>query len=313
MYESLGLEKGASDDEIKKAYRKLAMKHHPDKGGDADKFKAIQNAYDVLSDPEKRANFDRYGTVDEPVHANNVHEAFAHMFNGGHHFPFGGQQRGRRPNSQVDFTISLGESYHGVTKNLRITITKTCFACRKSCPHCNGLGQIHMQMGPMIIQQPCTLCHGAASRSNGCSECDAGNKKEHANISVSINPGAHDGNTIVIPGLGEQPKSPEETAGDLVVVIRVKEHPELKRRGDDLVWKVDKIPFEDTVVGTTLSCPHFDGPFDIDTRPWGVLDPRREYSVPGRGFKKGVGRLLVQFDILYPPASKRFSLGALKS
>ena len=135
-YEVLGVAKTAPDEEIKKAYRKLAIKHHPDKGGDPEQFKKVQGAYDILSDPEKKQNFDRFGTADGPPQGFPP-DIFSQMFGGGGGGnPFGFQHGGprgpvRRSNFDHELRVSFEESYRGTTRNMRITLDKTCFNCKK--------------------------------------------------------------------------------------------------------------------------------------------------------------------------------------
>ena len=127
MYDVLGLTKDATTDDIKKAYRKLAREHHPDKGGDAEKFKKVQEAYELLSDPEKRQNFDRFGTAEPPHQGPNPNDFFAQMFGGQNPFGFGGGgPRGpvKRANFDHELKVSFNESYHGATRNMRITLDK---------------------------------------------------------------------------------------------------------------------------------------------------------------------------------------------
>jgi DnaJ-class molecular chaperone len=313
-YEALGVPNTASDDEIKKAYRKLAIKHHPDKGGNPEEFKKIQGAYDILSDSEKKRNFDQFGSAEGPQGGpggfpGNPADMFAQMFGGG----FGFQQRSqgpvRRSNFDHEIKISFEESYRGATRNLRIVLDKTCFSCLKKCQQCGGRGQIHHAMGPMMFAQPCGACHGQGTSSSGCSGCQGGRKKEALNLELKIPPGIENGNVLVGHGLGEQPRKDGEEPGDIIFHIRVQEHPELMRQGLDLVWST-KISFKDSVEGTTIEIPHFDGPIRIDTADWGVLDPREDYVVPFKGFKVGdkVGRLRVSFNVQYPHGKTRYVL-----
>jgi molecular chaperone DnaJ len=312
-YEALGVQKGASDDEIKKAYRKLALRLHPDKPtGDAEEFKKIQGAYDILSDPQKKENFDRFGTPDGPqgggFPGNPFDAMFSQMFGGG---PFGGP-RGppRRPNKDHEIRISFEDSFRGLTKNLKITLSKPCMNCRSKCEVCHGRGvQIH-HMGPMAFQQPCGACEAQGSVFRGCEACGWRKRKlEPLNLELKIPPGVQNGNTIVAHGLGEQPLRPEEEPGDLVFHIKVEDHPEFMRQGHDLIW-THRISFEDSVNGKTLVIPHFDGPIHINTLEWGVLDPREDYIIANKGFKVGdeVGKLRIAFNVVYPPAKVRFTL-----
>lgn len=314
-YGTLGIQKGASEDEVKKAYRKLAMKHHPDKGGDPEQFKKIQGAYDILSDSQKRQNFDQFGNAGGPQGPQGFPggfpaDMFSQMFGGGGGNPFAGfgGPKGpvRRANHDHEISISLEESYRGLSKNLRLSLAKPCMACRKKCPQCQGRGAVHIQMGPMQLQQPCPACGGQGAARTGCQECSMkGQKIEVLNLELKIPAGIENGNTIVCAGLGEQSLNPGEEAGDLVFHIKVMEHQELMRQGNDLIWHT-RISFQDSVNGKKVKVPHFDGPIEIDTSEWGVLDPRSDYIIPNKGFKGG--KLRVSFNVIYPHAKRKFIL-----
>lgn len=307
MYEALGLTKDATDADVKKAYRKLAMKNHPDKGGDPEEFKVVQNAYDVLSDPQKRANYDRFGHPDGPQHGHHGGHGFEDMMSQ----MFGGMRRHagpmKRQNHQHALKVSLEESYHGVRKTIKITVQQNCFACRKSCAACGGRGTTILQMGPMTLQQACGACQGTGTGGSvGCAECTGGTKPVSHDVVINIEAGVTDGAAIAVPGMGEQAKAPGEVPGDLIIVISIARHPTFERRGNDLVWTTH-MSFEDSVNGTILTVPHFAGAVELDTAAWGVVDPRREYKVAGKGFPGG-GDLLIKVDVRYPDATKRFKL-----
>lgn len=307
-YETLGLSKGVSDVEIKKTYRKLAMKHHPDKGGDPEQFKKIQTAYDILSDPQKRQNFDQFGTTDGPPNGfpGGFPDIFTNIFGGG-----GSRGPVRRANHDHDIIITMEESYRGLRKNLKLTLSKPCQACNQKCQHCGGRGSIQLQMGPMAFNQPCPGCGGQGYGRSGCAECShKGFKYEQLNIELKIQPGSATGEAIVCHGLGEQPNGPKDEPGDLIFHIKVQDHPHFMRQGDDLIWTT-KISFEDSVKGKEIRIPHFDGEIVIDTKDWGVLDPREDYIIPKKGFK-GTGNLRVLFDVVYPPAQIRFNLARIE-
>ena len=299
-YETLGLSQGASEDDIKKAYRKLAMKNHPDKGGDADAFKKIQGAYDVLSDGQKRQHYDMFGSEPAQQDAAMHHQMFTQMFSQMH--PFGPPRGGavRRNDSNHVMTISLEEAYRGTAKNLKVTVAKTCFDCQRRCPACRGSGQVQRQLGPMVIQAPCGDCGGVGTSYAGCSKCAGGAVRESVNVFVQVPAGVDNGAIVSYAGLGEQPKAEGELPGNLLIMIRIEDHPAFTRSCDaDLTWTAH-VTFENSVMhASKVVCPHFDGPLPIDTRQWGVLDPRRTYRVPGKGFKAG-GDLVVSFDIVYP-------------
>lgn len=318
MYDVLGLDRSASDADIKKAYRKLAREHHPDKGGDAEKFKKVQEAYEVLSDPQKRSNFDQFGSAEgPPQHAGGGFppDLFAQMFGGGFGFP-GAHHRGgpvRRPDHDHEIRISMEESYRGASKNLKLTLTKPCMSCRKKCQQCGGRGNVHMQMGPMAFQQPCPPCGGQGHARTGCAECNhKGHRLENLNLELKIVPGSETGDVITCHGLGEQAQGPKEEPGDLKFHIKVQEHTEFMRQGIDMVWTT-RISFADSVIGKEIRIPHFDGEIVLNTSEWGVLDPREDYTIPAKGFQVGhnKGRLRVSFNIIYPPANVRFNLSKL--
>jgi molecular chaperone DnaJ len=298
LYEDLGVSKDAGPDEIKKAYRKLAREHHPDKGGDAEKFKKVQEAYEVLSDPEKRQNFDQFGTAEGPPPSPFPPDMFASMFGGFAPQP----QRGPRRRADHEHTvrISLEEAYRGASRNLRVSLSKPCSSCLASCKQCGGRGQIHHQMGPFAMAQPCGGCMGRGRACSGCNDCSfKKNIIQNLNFELRIPKGTRSGTVITARGLGEQPWDASEEAGNLHFNIQVDDHPIFMCMGDDLVWHV-KISFEDSVHGLTLKVPHFDGEFTVDTRQWGPLDPRRDYVMPFKGFIQGRGSLKIGFDINYP-------------
>jgi DnaJ-class molecular chaperone len=310
MYDVLGLTKDASPEDIKKAYRKLAREHHPDKGGDPEKFKKVQEAYETLSDPQKRTNFDQFGTADENHQGfpPNMNDVFAQMFGGA----FGGP-RGpvRRADHHHEIKLSLEETYRGTTKNMKITLAKTCFACQRKCPQCRGSGTIHVQMGPMAFKQPCPACGGQGGSASGCHECNFKSKKfEQLNLELKIPAGIEEGNTLVAAGLGEQPQRQGEDPGDLVFHIKIKSHPSLMRMGRDIVFS-SKISFEESVLGKKLVVPHFDGPIEVDLSEYGVIDPRKDYFVHGKGFVPG-GHLRMSFDVVYPTPSTKFNLSLVE-
>lgn len=303
-YDVLGLTPDASTDDIKKAYRKLAREHHPDKGGDPEKFRKVQEAYEVLSDPQKRQNFDQFGSPEGNPNGSHPNDIFSQMFGGA----FGGP-RGpvRRADHHHELKIKLEEAYRGLTRTFKVTLVKPCFACRKKCQHCHGRGSVQIQMGPMAFSQPCPACGSLGGGSIGCQDCNFKSKKfEPLNLELKIPAGVEDGATLVAGGMGEQPQKPGEDPGDLIFSVKIQDHPELMRQGRDIVFST-KISFEDSVNGKVVQIPHFDGPIEVNTSDWGVLDPREDYIIPGKGFIPG-GRLRVSFNIIYPNSKLKFNL-----
>ncbi|NBS67521.1 J domain-containing protein [bacterium] len=307
LYDDLGVSREASIDDIKKAYKKLAMKHHPDRGGDQEAFKKISHAYEVLSDQEKRRVYDMTGSdTGEPqgfpagFAGGGPFDMFMNMFRGNQGAP------GHRGDVQHTIQISLEEVYHGTEKHLKVETVKSCFACQSKCSQCQGSGQVQRSMGFMMMSSPCPACKGAGRNSSGCPGCNfTREKKDKHELSIKIEPGTQDGDHVVVPHLGEQARTPDEVSGNLIIQFRVKRHPVFLREGNDLLM-IHKMSFTDSVNGTIFTVDHFSGPVRICTQDFGVIDPRQKYKIPGKGMKNG--DLYVIFDLQYPPPTTRYVL-----
>lgn len=309
-YQTLGVERSASIDDIKKAYRKLAMKYHPDRqGGDPEKFKAINQAHETLSDPEKRNRYDQFGT-DEPGGGSggpDMSEFFQNMFG------VQRQQNGRRNDHQHVVDLSLEEVYTGTAKTIRITTTRPCFACLRKCGQCNGSGFItgvqNMGFISQMLQRPCPACQAAGQIPTGCAQCEhKRTTTQVVTLNMNIPKGVTDGTARKIDGLGEQPRSPNERPGDLIVVFRIKAHPKFERNGNDLRYKLT-VTLEEAINGFTFTVPHFGGPLTLKTHDLApVIDPRRDYRVDGKGLTED-SNLYLNFDVQFPrDPSLRFKL-----
>lgn len=310
-YETLGVDRDASVDEIKKAYRKLAMRHHPDKpGGDAEKFKKINQAHEILSDSGRRARYDQFGTDEGPPPGGpgpDISQIFEQMFAGR-----GGPGNGR--DHQHVVSLSLEEVYTGVTKTMKITVTRPCFSCLVRCTPCNGTGAtqtMNHMFGPFgqMFSRPCQACQGAGKVPKGCSAC-GGQKGVTNTVTVNINVGRgiEDGTMQRIEGLGEQPRTPNERPGDLIIVFRIKPHPVFERHGNNLRYK-QTITLKESIEGFGFTIPFFDGPFSFHTHDLAsVIDPRRDYEVKGKGLTPD-SNMYLNFDVQYPrDISARFTL-----
>lgn len=293
LYDTLGVARDAQPDEIKKAYRKLAMKHHPDKGGDPELFKKISHAYDILSDAQKRTVYDQTGS-DSGEQMPDPFAMFKGMF---------GQRQNKRQNHEHHIGVTLDDIYHEVEKKIRVELTKACNGCIRKCTPCNGQGFFSQSMGFMAFQQPCPECKGSGQVSAGCPMCNFKKyTKENREAKFKVGP---DTDVIFLAGLGEQTVKTDDIAGDLILRIIRKPHPVFTLEGIDLVM-TQKITFVESVNGTIIAVPHFGGEFKISTQDWGILDPRRRYRVSGKGLKGG--DLYVNFDIQYPPPHVRYVL-----
>ncbi len=320
-YDTLGVAKGASKEEIKRAYKKLAVQNHPDKGGDPEKFKEISNAYQILSDDDKRDRYDQLGDDGfnnmaggggDPFNGMDAHHIFEQMFGGGmggmpFHFDFGfggGGPRGpiKKKTHLHPIRISLGDAYNGVHKTIKVSVQRNCTKCREMCHNCQGRGQVtdmrRMGFITQMMQRACDRCQGTGSTSKGCNDCEGqGTYREEKKLELHIPSGVQSGHKLVFEGLGEQAMNENEIAGDLVFEIHVSPHEHFQRNGDDLLYNTT-ISFADSVVGKTISIPHFSGTVEVATHEFGILQPNKPYIIPGKGMPNG--NLVLTFHIKYP-------------
>lgn len=223
-YEILGLEKDASEADIKKAYKKLAMKYHPDKGGDEEKFKEISGAYSTLSDKDKRQQYDRFGTVDSSdMSMNDFHDIFSNIFGGdnplfGNMFPHMNRQAKPKDKS-ITLYVTLEEVYQG--KQIPYRLLKKKWKQGKTCPHCNGKGRISetLRIGPMLTQniRECVHCQSMGEIFEETTATITENI-----IKIPLPPGIPDGHRLAIRQEGDQYGS--GTPGDVIVTVRYKPH-----------------------------------------------------------------------------------------
>ena len=241
LYSVLGLSKGADTEDIRKAYKALAREHHPDKGGDPEKFKELSQAHEILSDDGKRRNYDITGSIsDQPQVQHNpfgMPDAFSQMFGG--MFPGGGlnanaprRREGKSPGKNQDIPLRLDDFYKGRNLNIKLGRQCTCKVCKghggsstEMCRQCNGRGQLNqmINMGPiqMMAQTPCPPCSGKGQQSVGrCASCAGrGMTHEEKIMEVKVEPGMMPGNTIVFSGMcSDHPQFTE--AGDVTVILR---------------------------------------------------------------------------------------------
>ena len=282
-YEVLGVNRDASDDDIKKSYRKLAMKFHPDRNPDKPKseeqFKEAKQAYEILSDAEKRTAYDQYGHagVDPSAAAGaggfrSAGGDFSEMFGDIFGDIFGGGQRSnvyRGADLRYNLEISLEQAARGTETRIRIPTMEECATCHGSgakpgtepttCPTCGGHGQVRMQQGFFSLQQTCPRCHGSGKIvQSPCSTCHgAGRLKQHKTLSVKIPAGIDEGDRIRLAGEGEAGLN-GGPAGDLYVVIHLQPHPVFQRDHNDLHCEMP-ISFTTAALGGEIEIPTLDG------------------------------------------------------
>jgi molecular chaperone DnaJ len=285
-YEVLGVAKNASDEDIKKAYRKLAMKHHPDRNPDdkgaEEKFKEAKLAYEILSDSDKRAAYDQFGHAGIDQQAgmgggygggSGFSDAFSDIF--GDIFGGGGGGGGRRDrvyrgaDLRYNLEIGLEEAARGTETKIRIPTLEECGVCHGSgakpgtqpstCTTCGGHGQVRIQQGFFSVQQTCPRCGGTGKMvADPCTSCHGeGRVKKHKTLSVKIPAGVDSGDRIRLGGEGEAGVN-GGPSGDLYVVIHLKEHPVFKRDGNDLHCEMP-ISFATAALGGEVDIPTLEG------------------------------------------------------
>ena len=325
LYDLLGIQRGASKDEIKKAYKKKALETHPDRGGDPELFKQINNAYNILHGDDTRERYDQLG--DERFEASQAgggggmhvdpNDIFNQFFGGGFNFHFNRNNgMDEQPNTKCGnhkhvFKIAMSEAYSGTRKTIKLVLQKTCMRCIDRCYACQGRGQIteirRMGIFTQMLNRPCGQCNGSGTvskSSNGCTECNGGVRyNDEKIISLDIPPGVETGHSIVLEGLGEQPTRQGEQSGDLHIEVFVHPHERFTRDRNDLHIRIP-ITLRDSIVGTTIEIPHFSGGFQVDTSELGILQPSKQYVIKGKGMpihgKNDHGNLIMNFDIQYP-------------
>ncbi len=327
-YETLGVSKTASADEIKSAYRRLAKKYHPDVNPNnkeaEEKFKEVNAAYEILSDPKKKANFDRFGSADGPSFGGGAGGAggagfggfdfsgfggfsdiFENIFDqGGIDSIFGGRRARARANRGTDIVIdcdiSFEESCNGTSKNIIFNRNERCPDCHgtgarddnslQTCSYCHGAGQVKQaqRLGGLVIENTttCPVCHGTGKIiTDKCRTCAGkGSFKKQVSSVVNIPAGIDDGQTLTITGEGNMAEGPAGISGDLQIRIHVAKHPILMREDFDLYMELP-ITFTQAILGTKVKIPVIGGYMDLE------IPPNTQNGTLRRIRGKGVKRL----------------------
>ena len=326
-YEVLGVARDASTGDIKKAYRQLAMKYHPDRNpGDSeaeDKFKEASEAYSVLGDEEKRKLYDRYGHAglkgnnrgfgDFSFFSDSVFSDFGDIL--GSFFGFGGGGRdGARRGRDIgmEFNITMEEAFKGIEKEVELKRERNCEICDGSgnepgrpietCQQCGGSGKTRVTHGFFSIASTCPVCDGKGKIIRyPCKSCNGkGRALEPRKIKVNLPAGVASGNRLRVSGEGEGGFNGGRS-GDLYLIINVEEHDKFKREGNDLIYTLD-ITFAQAALGDDIKIETFDGTEKIKIHP--ESQTGKIIRLKGKGFKNvnswGKGDLLVILNVVTP-------------
>jgi molecular chaperone DnaJ len=351
-YETLGVAKGAGEDDLKKAYRKMAKQYHPDANpGDKtaeEKFKEVSEAYGVLSDPQKRAAYDQYGHAAFEQGSGgsgfyngpgvDINDIFSSFFGGGFGDIFGGggshsRRNGPRRGSdlQMRLNIKFEEAVFGVEKDVQIQTYDTCPTCNgsgakpgtyaESCKHCNGTGEQRVTqqtpLGHFTSVQPCQYCHGEGKIiKEPCLDCrGAGKVRVTKTLQVKVPKGIDDGQSIRLSGKGEAGEK-GGPAGDLLITMRVSPHKSFTRDGTNLYIEMP-VTFVQAALGDEIDIPQLDGSVERynikpGTQPGSVVSLRGK-GVPSVRNNRIVGDLLVKLNVIVPTGLNEKQKTALRA
>lgn len=326
LYDILGVSKSASVDEIKRAYKKLAIKHHPDKGGDEEVFKKISNAYSILSDEQKKAEYDMRGNHSFGGGGNqngrnySAEDFFSQFFRGGQ-AGFGGGDpfsRGVKKGNSLHYQLAMTfeEIYNGVSKKIEFYRDSICEPCGgngsmngtsfNTCYLCKGSGRVLMQHGHFHIENVCHICNGnGRTISSECTSCSGvGIQKNLTSLTIDIPKGVPDGWKTAVAGYGHFPQGDGNgQPGDLYIIVRQLEHIDFERDGDNVIYKA-KISFTKAALGGKIEVPTLEGKkmsFGIsECTPSNKLFRLKDKGFPSFVKKGSFGDLLVITEIDMP-------------
>jgi molecular chaperone DnaJ len=325
-YEALGVSRDADKSALKKAYRKMAMKYHPDKNPDdaqaEEMFKVVNEAYQVLSDDEKRGIYDRYGKEGLEGHGaggggfsggfEDLSSMFEEMFGG-----FGGSSRRKERKTynynldqEIRVDLEFNEAIFGCKKDINYTYKTACNSCKgtgakggklSTCSSCQGSGQIHMRQGFMTFAQTCPHCNGSGQAvAEKCGDCNGlGYEEIEDSFNVDVPEGINSGNRMRLSGKGNV--APNGSKGDLYLHIVVADDKHYVRHDDDIYIEVP-IFFTQIALGSTIEVPGIRGELELKI-PQGAKD-KEQFTFRGEGVKnvngRGMGNFVVQIKIQYP-------------
>ena len=298
-YEILQISKNATTEEIRYSYKNLAKQHHPDKGGNKEKFQEIQTAYEILSDENKKREYDNQ------QNGNQNFPSFPNIF----HF-VNNSIPIKKPDEIFKCPITLREVLFGTSRKFHITRKIRCEKCNFECNQCNGTGSDknnqRIQIGPFlhIQNQVCYLCKGDGyKRVSFCEDCkNSGTRIKEFFIEILIQKGVENGKTYYYEGMGEAANKKNEINGNFIVVIEIIDNPLFKRNNLDLIFE-NQISFKESIIGKDIIIPHIEEHFVVDIRQFCIIDPTKNYIIPKKGLQDELGNkgdLIIKFNLIYP-------------
>lgn len=319
LYEILGVDRSASDDVIKKAYRKLAMKYHPDKTAGnkelEEKFKEIAEAYEVLSDEGRRQRYDKYGTVKGPAFAEESFEDLRAQFQ--QHFGAHTQQKQQiRQGTSIAYylVLTLEEVFSGTRKKIQYLKQVVCKSCNgngskygksiRNCSVCLGAGTVTRNIGPFQIPEPCPHCEGRGMFvTEICDTCNGeGCSSTTKEIEVNVPAGISEGSKIRFPGFGNDAMAERGIPGDLYVIIQEQPHSLFERHDQSIVYKLN-LSFPDLVLGAKVEIPTLDSPVTFEVSPntpIGKVLRLKGRGLPSINNPSSAGDMLVVIGVAIP-------------
>lgn len=320
LYGVLGLAKGASTSEIKRAYRSLALKFHPDKceatQSNDDKFKEINSAYEVLSDTARKQKYDQFGITEDnehaaPQQAPEFHDVFSQLFGNNVNFQQRQQQTQKHPTTEHVLNMTLEELFAGKTFRMNVSRDIVCTKCSgrggsvmQTCPGCQGKGhQTSMRnLGPGFMQQvqtQCAVCSGSTEiAQDTCTDCSGKKTRQVTQaVEVKIQPGANDSDRHTFAGIGNA--APNMQAGDVVFVVKQQPHPVFTRRDNDIHMDI-RLTLKQSLCGYSVNLKHLDGSsITLQSKPGMVTKPNSTQVVAGKGMTRS-GNLIVTHSVEFP-------------
>lgn len=309
-YKVLGIDRNASIDQIKQAYRKLAKEHHPDKGGNKEEFLKIQEAYEVLSNPNKNNNQDNINIKVNTGHFPDNFFFSNNFFN----FNTNVNKKIIKKDIYYDYNISLKDVYFGTSKKLKLTRKTSCTHCTEYCSNCDGIGSLTINTSNGIFHQTqtktCSKCNGSCfqikNNNNNCDVCNLTREIiETKIVDINVLIGIKDKTIYKYNEWGEQAKNKNEIPGNFIVTINITNNENFIRNQNDLIYTTE-LTLKESLIGKEIIIPHFSGNIELNTIGFGIINPDVQYTIFNKGLRdinNVHGHLHLRFKIKYPEIS----------